>query len=152
MFSSKYCFLTHIQVSQETGKMIWYSHLFKNFPQFIVIHTVKGFNTVNKTQVDVLLEPPCFLYDPVNVSNLISGLSAISKPSLNIGKFLIHVMLKLNLEDFEHDVTSMGEDCKKCKKAKWLSEEALQTAGDRREAETKGEKDRYTHLNAEFQR
>ena len=130
--------------------MIWYSHL--NFPQFIVIHAVKGFNTVNETEVDVLLEPPCFLFDPVNVSNLISGLSTFSKPSLNIGKLLIHVMLKPNLEDVEHDLTSMREECKKCKEENWLSEEALQTAEETREAKSKGEKERYTHLNAGFQR
>ena len=77
LFSS--CFLTHIQVSQETGKEVWYSHLFKNFPQFVVIHTVKGFSIVSETEVDVFLELPCFLHDPVGVGDLISGFSAFSK-------------------------------------------------------------------------
>ena len=90
---SNCCFLTCIQASQETGKMICCSHFFKSFPQFIMIHTVKGFGIVNETEVDVFLELPCFLYDPVNVSNLISGSSFFSKPSLDIWKFLVHVLL-----------------------------------------------------------
>ena len=76
---------------QDTGKMVWYSHLFKNFPQFVVIHTVKGFHVVNETVVDVFLEFTCFLYDPANVGNLISDSSAFSKPSLYIWKFSIQV-------------------------------------------------------------
>ena len=80
--------------------MVWYSHLFKNFPQFVVIHTVKGFSVVNE-EVDVFLEFPWFLHDPRNVGNLISGLSAFSKPSLNIWKFMVHVLLKPGLENFE---------------------------------------------------
>ena len=72
------CFLTCIQVSQEAGKVVWYSHLLKNFPQFVVIHTVKGFDVVREAEVDAFLEFPCFLYDPVNVGNLISGSSAFS--------------------------------------------------------------------------
>ena len=79
--------------------MVWYPHLFKNFPQFVVSHTVKGFSTVNKTEVDVFLEFPCFLYDPTNVSNFTSGSSAFSKPNLNIWKFWVQVMLKPSLED-----------------------------------------------------
>ena len=82
MSGSNCCFLTCIQVSQETGKMVWYSHLMKNFPQFIVIHTVKGFRVVN--EADVFLEFSCFFYDPGDVGNLISGSSGFSKPSLNI--------------------------------------------------------------------
>ena len=78
------CFLTCIQVSQKTGKMVWYSHLFKNFPQFVVIHTVKGFGIVNKAEVDVFLELSCFFDDPEDVGNLISGSSAFSKSSLYI--------------------------------------------------------------------
>ena len=93
------CFLTHIQVSQETGNMVWYSHLFKSFPQFVMMHTVKGFSVVNKTEVDVFLEFPCFLYDPANVGSLISGSSAFLKPSLYIWKFSVHVLLKPSLKD-----------------------------------------------------
>ena len=80
--------------------VIWYSHLFKNSPQFVVIHTVKGFSIVNEAKVDVFLEFPCFLYDPVNAGNLISGSSAFSKSSLNIWKFTIHTLLKPDLENF----------------------------------------------------
>ena len=87
--------------------MVWYSHLFKNFPQFVVIHTVKGFSIVNETEVDVFLEFPSFFYDPRDVGNLISGSSAFSKSSLYIWKFLVHELLKPGLEDFEHDFASM---------------------------------------------
>ena len=87
------CFLTCIQVSQEADEVVWYSHLFKNFPQFIVMHTVKGFSIVNEAEVDVFLEFHCFLYDPTNVSNLVSGSSAFSKPILYTWKFLVHVLL-----------------------------------------------------------
>ena len=80
--------------------MVWYSHLFQNFPQFVVIHTVKGFGIVNKAKVDVFLE--LFFDDPTDVSNLISGSSAFSKSSLNIWKFMVHVLLKPGLENFEH--------------------------------------------------
>ena len=86
--------------SWETGKMVWYSHLFKSFPQFIMIHTVKGFSIVLETEVDVYLEFPCFFYDPANVDNLISGSSAFSKPSLNIWNFSVQVILEPSLEDF----------------------------------------------------
>ena len=84
MSGSKCCFLTYIQISQEAGKMVWYFHLLKIFPQFIVIHTVKGFGIVNKTEIDVLLELSCFFHDPADVGNLISGSSAFSKTSLNV--------------------------------------------------------------------
>ena len=77
-----------MQISQEAGQVVWYSHLFQNFPQFIVIHIVKGFGTVNKTEIDVFLELSCFLYNPMDVGNLISGSSAFSKSSLNISKIL----------------------------------------------------------------
>ena len=87
--------------------MVWYSHLFQNFPQFIVIHTVKGFDIVNKEEVDVFLEPSCFVYDPTGVGNLISGLSAFSKSSLNIWVFSVHLLLKPNLENCEHYFASM---------------------------------------------
>ena len=83
--------------------MVWYAHLFQNFPQFIVIHTVKGFGIVNKAETDVFLELSCFLDDLADVGNLISGSSAFSKASLNIWKFTVHVLLKLGLEYFEHN-------------------------------------------------
>ena len=82
--SSNCCILTCIQISQEAGKVVWYSHYFQNFPQFVVIHTVKGFEIVNKAEVDVFLELSCFFNDPVDVGNLISGSSAFSKSSVNI--------------------------------------------------------------------
>ena len=81
--------------------MVWYSHLFQNFPQFIVIHTIKSFGIVNKAEIDVFLELSCFFYDPVNVGYLISGSSAFSKTSLNIKKFTVHILLKSGLENFE---------------------------------------------------
>ena len=87
--------------------MVWYSHLFKNFPQFVVIHTVKGFGIINKEEVDVFLEFSCFLYDLTVVGNLISGSSAFSKSSLNIWKFVAHMLLKSGLENFEHYFTSV---------------------------------------------
>ena len=82
--------------------MVWYSHLFQNFPQFIVIHRVKGFGIVNKAEIDVFLEVSCFFDDPTDVHNFISGSSGISKSSLNIWKFMVHVLLKPGLENFEH--------------------------------------------------
>ena len=87
--------------------MVWNSHLLKNFPEFVVIHTVKDFNIVNEAEVDVLLELSCFFYDAVDVDNLISGASAFSKFSLYIWKFLVHVLLKPGLENFEHYFASM---------------------------------------------
>ena len=102
MYSSNCCFLTCIQISQEAGQVVWYSHLLKNFPQFVVIHTLKGFGIVNKAEIDVFLELFCFADDPEDVDNLISGSSAISKISLNIWKFRVHVLLKHGLENFEH--------------------------------------------------
>ena len=101
MSSSNCCFLTCIQVSQEAGQVVWYSNLFQNFPQFIVIHTVKGFGIANKAEIDLFLELSCFFDDPVDVGNLISGSSAFSKTSLNIWKFMVHVLLKPDLENFE---------------------------------------------------
>ena len=94
--------MTCIQISQEAGKVVWYSHLFKNFPQFVVIHTVKGFSVVSEAEVDVFLEFSCFFCDPTDVGNLISGSSAFSKSSLTIWKFSVHVLLKPSLENFEH--------------------------------------------------
>ena len=84
--------------------MVWYSHLFQNFPQFIVIHTVKGFGIVNKAEIDVFLELSCFFYDPMDVGNLISGSSALSKSSLNIWNFTVHVLMQPGLENFEHSL------------------------------------------------
>ena len=89
MYSCNCCFLTCIQISQEAGQVVWYSHLFKNFPQFVVFHTIKGFGIVNKAEVDIFLELSCFFDDPVDVGNLISGSSAFSKTSLNICKFIL---------------------------------------------------------------
>ena len=87
--------------------MVWYSHLFPNFPQFIVIHTVKDFGIVSKAEVDVLLERSCFSDDPVDVGNLISDSSAFSKTGLNICKFMVHALLKPGLENFEHYFASL---------------------------------------------
>ena len=87
--------------------MVWYLHLIKNIPQFVVIHTVKGFSLVNEVEVDVFLKFPCFFNDPTYVANLISGSSAFSKTSLNVRKFTVHVLLKPGLENFEHYFTSV---------------------------------------------
>ena len=99
MSSSNCCFLTSIQVSQEAGQVFWYSHLFQNFPQFIVIHTVEGFGVVNKTERDVFLELSCFFDDPADIGNLISGSSAFSKTSLNIWKFLSNLPKKASAQN-----------------------------------------------------
>ena len=96
---------------QEAGQVVWYSHLFKNFPQFIVIHPVKVFVVVNKAEVDVFLELSCFFDDPADVGNLISGSSAFSKSSLNIWKFTVQVLLKPVLENFEHYFASVWDEC-----------------------------------------
>ena len=112
MSSSNCCFLTYIQISQDAGKVLWYSHLFQDFPQFMVIHTVKGFSIVNESEVDVFLEFSCFFYDPTDVGNLISGSSAFSKSSLNIWKFsVLSSLLKGSLENFEHCFASMSNEC-----------------------------------------
>ena len=108
---SSCCFLICIQVSQEAGKVVWYSHLFKNFPQFVVIHTVKGFGLVNKAEINVFLELFCFFDDPADVGRLISGSSAFSKTSFNIWKVTVHIFLKPNLENFEHFFTSTRDEC-----------------------------------------
>ena len=110
MSSSNCCFLTCIQVSQETGQVVWCSCLFQNFPQFLVIHTVRGFGIVNKAEIGVFLELSCFFYGPVDVGNLISGSSAFSKTSLNIWKFMVDILLKPGLENFEHSFTSVWDD------------------------------------------
>ena len=108
MSSSNCCLLTCIQVYQEAGQVVWYSHLFQNFPHFVVIHTVKGI--VNKAE-DVFLELSCLFNDSVDVGNLISGSSAFSKTSLNIWKFTVHVLLKPVLENFEYYFTSVWDEC-----------------------------------------
>ena len=107
MSSSNCCFLTCIQISRKAGQVAWYSHLFQNFPQFIVICTVKGVGIVNKAGIDVFPELSCFSDDPVDVGNLISASSAFSKTSLNISQFSVHVLLKPGLENFEHYFTSV---------------------------------------------
>ena len=91
--------------------MVWYPHLLKNFPRFVVIHTVKGFGIVNKAEIDVFLELSCYFDDPSDVGNLISGSSTFSKTSLNIWKFTVHVLLKPGLENFEHYFASMSDEC-----------------------------------------
>ena len=96
-----------IQISQEEYKVVWYSHLLKNFPQFVVIHTVKGFGVVNKAEVDVFLELCCFLSYPMDVGNLLFGSSAFSKCSLTIWRFMVHVLLKSGLENFEPYLASV---------------------------------------------
>ena len=105
------CFLTCIQVSQEAGQVVWCSHLFQNFPQFVVIHTVRGFGIVNKKEIDDFLELSCFFNDPADVGNLISGSSAFSKSNLNIWKFTVHVLLKPGLEHFERYFASVWDEC-----------------------------------------
>ena len=111
MSSSNCCFLTCIQISQEAGQVVWYSHLLKSFRQFIVIHTVKGFGIVNKAEIHVFLELSCFFHDSADVGNLISGSSAFSKSSLNIWKFMVHILFKPGLENFEHYFTSVWDEC-----------------------------------------
>ena len=107
---SNCCFLTGIQVSQEAGKVVWYSHIFKNFPQFVVTHTLKVFSSVNEAEIDVFLEFSCFFYDPMNVVSLISGSSAFSKSSLYIWKFSVHKLLKPSLKDFERYLANMWSE------------------------------------------
>ena len=102
MSDSNCCFLTCIQISQEAGQVVWYSHVLRNFPQFIVIHTVKTIGVVNKAEVDVFLELSSFFDDPTDVGNLISGSSAFSKSSLKIWNFMVRVLLRSLLENFEH--------------------------------------------------
>ena len=107
MSSSNCCFLTCTQVSLEAGKVVWYSHLFKNFPQFVVIYIVKGFSMVNEAEVDVFLEFSCFFYDPIDVGNLITGSSPFLNQACTSGNFLVHVLLKPSLKNFEHFLASM---------------------------------------------
>ena len=109
MSSSNCCFLTYIQVSQESGKVVWYSHLLKNFQQFVIIHTVKGFSVVNDAEVYIFLKFSCFFYDLMDVSNLILGSSAFSKSRLNIWTFSVHILLKPSLKDFENYFANLCE-------------------------------------------
>ena len=111
MSGSNCCFLTWIQISQESGQVVWYSHLLMNFPQFVVIYIVKDFGVINKAEVDVFLERYCFFYDPTDIGNLISGSSAFSTSSLNIWKFMVHVLLKPGLEHIEHYSASVWDEC-----------------------------------------
>ena len=108
--SSYCCFLTCLQVSQEVGKVVWYSRFFKNFQQFVVIHIVKSFSVLNEAEVDAFLKFPCFLYDPGNVGTLISVSSGLSKPSLYLWKFSVHVLLKPNLKDFEYCLANIWNE------------------------------------------
>ena len=114
MSSSNCCLLTWIQVSPEAGQVVWYPISWTIF-QFVMIHTVRGFSTVNKAKVDVFLELSCFFDDPAYVGNLICGSSAFSKTGLNIRKFTVHVLLKPDLENFEHYFTSMWDGSSKVK-------------------------------------
>ena len=100
--SSNCCFLTCIQITQEAGQVVWYSHLLENFLQFVVIHTVKDFGLVNKAGVNIFLELSCLFNDQTDIGSLISGSSAFSKSSLDIWKSTVHVLLKLGMENFEH--------------------------------------------------
>ena len=111
MSSSNCCFLTCMQISQQAGQVVWYSHFLKNFPQCVVVHTVKGFGIVNKAEIGVFLELSCLFDDPMDFGNLISGSSAFSKSSLNIWNFTAHVLLKPGLENFEHYFTSVWDEC-----------------------------------------
>ena len=114
MSDSNYCFLTWIQISQDAGQVVWYSHFLKNFPQFVGFYTVNSFGVIDKAEIDVFLEFSCFFYDPTDVGNLISGASA---SSLNIWKFMVHVLftvhvlLKSGLENFEYYFTSVWDEC-----------------------------------------
>ena len=110
MSSSNCCFLTCIQISQEAGQMAWFSHLLKNFP-VCLIHTVKSFGIVTKAVVDVFLEFSCFFNDPTDFGNLISGSTAFSKSMLNIYKFIVQILLKTVLEDFEQYFASVWDEC-----------------------------------------
>ena len=111
MPSSNCCFLTCIQMYQEESQVVWYSHLFQTFPEFVVVHTVKGFGLVNKAEVDVFLELSCFFDDLTDVGNLISVPLPFLNLVLNIWKFIVHVLLKPGLENFEHYFASMWDEC-----------------------------------------
>ena len=103
--------MTFIQISQNVSQVVWYSHLLKNFPKFVVIYTVKGFGLVNKAEVYAFLELSCFFNDPTDVGNLISSSSAFFKSNLNIWNFMVHILLKPGLENFEHFFASVWDEC-----------------------------------------
>ena len=109
--SGSCCFLMCIQISQDAGKVVWFSHLFKNYPQFVLVHRVKGFGIVNKAEIDVFLELSCFFSDLTDIGSLTSGSSAFSKSSLNIWKFLVCVLLKPLLDNFEHYFVNVWDEC-----------------------------------------
>ena len=111
MSSSNCCFLIWIQISQEAGQVALYFHHLKNFPQFVVIHTVKGFCIVNKAKIYIFMELSCFFDDPMDVGNLISGSSVFSKSTLNIWKFLVDILLRPGLENFKHYFASVWDEC-----------------------------------------
>ena len=110
MSDSNYCILTCIQISQEAAKVVWCSHLLKNFPQFVVIHTVKVFGEVNKAEGDIFLEPSCFYYEPRDVSNLILGSSAFFESSLHIWTFSVYILWKPHSENFDHYFANMRDE------------------------------------------
>ena len=112
MSSFNCCLLTWVQISQEVGQVLWYFHLLKNFLQFVVILTVEGFGIVSEAKLDIFLELSCCFDDPADVGNLISCSSAFSKCSFNIWKFMVHVLSKPGLENFEHYFASMWDECK----------------------------------------
>ena len=110
--SGSNCFFsTCIHISQEAGKLVWYSHLLKSLLQFVVIHTIKGFSVVSEAELEVFLEFSCVFYDPADVDSLISGSSAFSKSSFNIWKVSVHILLNHGLENFEHFFVSMWSEC-----------------------------------------
>ena len=111
MSSFNCCLLTWVQISQEVGQVLWYFHLLKNFLQFVVILTVEGFGIVSEAKLDIFLELSCCFDDPADVGNLISCSSAFSKCSFNIWKFMVHVLSKPGLENFEHCFASMWDEC-----------------------------------------
>ena len=111
MSNSNCCFLTCRQISREASQVVLYFHLFQNFPNFIVIHTVKGFGIVNKAEIDIFLELSCFFDDLMDIGNLISASSAFSNSSMNTWKFMVHILLKLGLENFDHYFASMWDEC-----------------------------------------
>ena len=141
MSNSNCCFLTCIQISQEADQVVWYSHVFQDFPQFIVIHTVKGFGKVNKAEIDDDLSQIPSNYT-VEVTNRFKGLDLIDRVPEELWTEVRDIVQQAGIKTIPNE--------NKCKKAKWLSEEALQIAVNRREPKGKGEKERYTHLNSEF--